>query len=477
MELEAGDAATRSLESGWSSLWWPFVMSLVSGLSTVLGAVLVLLRARLTSAPLSSSHLAFTAGLACSVMVVVSIVQMLLPASFTSPHCIGPLAALSICAVSATVCLVAIRQAPIDRLLALMGLSTAALLQSGGGASLPFTPPLTPLHSLSGSSGAITPVSRPASPSRSSSALSSEKQSGAYDFSLPSFLQRYVVGSGDSGSRAEHTAADGDDCGEVSSSNSSGSGGGSGVSDSSGIVNGSRDDVRLMIGSGVTKTSARSHYVSYPSPPSLRSSVAPPSSLSTLRLGVLTAVILAMHNLPEGLAVFVSSFDDRQAGISMAIALSAHNIPEVSKQTCSGAHAPHMAELLVVPLIAPLIAVCVVLCCAALCCLLRFEQGLIIATPIYASTRSVWQTVCWTAASGVTEPLGALLALTVLRPYLTHRLMQQLLCCVSGIMLTVAAFELFPAGRAYKQPKAMQAGLVTGVIVICLTSAVSAAIW
>ena len=100
-----------------------------------------------------------------------------------------------------------------------------------------------------------------------------------------------------------------------------------------------------------------------------------------------------------------------------------------------------------------------------------------IATPIYAATRSVWLTVWWTAASGVTEPLGALLALTVMRPYLTHRLMQQLLCMVSGIMLCVAAVELFPAGRAYKAPKAMRAGAVIGVLLICTTSALTTALW
>ena len=102
---------------------------------------------------------------------------------------------------------------------------------------------------------------------------------------------------------------------------------------------------------------------------------------------------------------------------------------------------------------------------------------MIIAVPIYASTRSAWQTVWWTAASGLAEPLGALLALTVLHSYLTHRLMQQLLCAVSGVMLTVALVELFPAGRAYKQPRAMQAGMCSGVLFVVATSALTAALW
>ena len=118
------------------------------------------------------------------------------------------------------------------------------------------------------------------------------------------------------------------------------------------------------------------------------------------------------------------------------------------------------------------------LCCAQ-CCIPSVwrVQGLIIATPIYASTRSVWLTVAWTTASGLAEPLGSLLALTVLRAYLTHRLMQQLLCGVAGVMLVVAVMELFPAGRAYKQPRAMQAGLVCGVLLIIGTSTLTAALW
>ena len=340
--------ATPAAVSGAPSLWWPFVLSCVSGLSTVLGAVLVLLRARLTSAPLSSSHLAFTAGLACSVMAVVSVGQMLLPAAFTSPHRIGPLAALSICAVSAALCLAAIRHAPVDRLLALMGMSSTALLTPANAASPPFTPPRTPSHgSPTSASAASAAFSRPSSPTRPSMAAAMKEQSRSSLFGLPTVSQRLAVSNGSDSAGEDDTALEVEgDCETASGGGGGPTGSGDASDGSAGTGDRIKDDVRLVIGGGSYATNALrpSYPPSYPplyqpSPSHsslLRPSVTPPpSSLSTLRLGVLTALLLALHNLPEGLAVFVSSFDDEQAGLSMALALSAHNIPEVNQHTHS----------------------------------------------------------------------------------------------------------------------------------------------
>ena len=44
--------------------------------------------------------------------------------------------------------------------------------------------------------------------------------------------------------------------------------------------------------------------------------------------GVLVALGIAIHNLPEGLAVFLSGLTDIHLGISLAIAIAIHNIPE-----------------------------------------------------------------------------------------------------------------------------------------------------
>ena len=45
-------------------------------------------------------------------------------------------------------------------------------------------------------------------------------------------------------------------------------------------------------------------------------------------LGLFTALALAIHNFPEGLATFMASMQDATLGVSIAVAVAIHNIPE-----------------------------------------------------------------------------------------------------------------------------------------------------
>ena len=54
-----------------------------------------------------------------------------------------------------------------------------------------------------------------------------------------------------------------------------------------------------------------------------------PSDKSKLhRLGIFTAIAIAIHNFPEGLATFVAAVKDPSLGIAIAVAVAIHNIPE-----------------------------------------------------------------------------------------------------------------------------------------------------
>ena len=47
-----------------------------------------------------------------------------------------------------------------------------------------------------------------------------------------------------------------------------------------------------------------------------------------MRMGVLTALAIGIHNFPEGLATFASALSDVRLGIFIAVAIAIHNIPE-----------------------------------------------------------------------------------------------------------------------------------------------------
>lgn len=47
-------------------------------------------------------------------------------------------------------------------------------------------------------------------------------------------------------------------------------------------------------------------------------------------MGILSAIVILLHNIPEGVATFVSAVADPTAGIGVAFAVALHNIPEVT---------------------------------------------------------------------------------------------------------------------------------------------------
>ena len=44
--------------------------------------------------------------------------------------------------------------------------------------------------------------------------------------------------------------------------------------------------------------------------------------------GLLTALAIGIHNVPEGLATFISTLASVKAGAALAVAIAIHNIPE-----------------------------------------------------------------------------------------------------------------------------------------------------
>ena len=71
--------------------------------------------------------------------------------------------------------------------------------------------------------------------------------------------------------------------------------------------------------------------------------------------------------------------------------------------------------------------------------------------------------------SGLTEPLGAILALYLLGPYIDEHTITYTLMFVSGVMISVSWNELIPEARKCNRPTSMYGGICIGAIIMTLT--------
>lgn len=146
-------------------------------------------------------------------------------------------------------------------------------------------------------------------------------------------------------------------------------------------------------------------------------------SAELLRLGFLMAFTMTLHNFPEGFAVAFASFTD--FGPVMAAAIAVHNIPE----------------------------------------------GIIVAAPVYAATSSRMKALVVATLSGLSEPLGALLALMIAKPFklMTGNSLPLVLAFVGGIMSAVCVLELWPEGKKCKEDKHLFLGIFIGSVLMLST--------
>lgn len=138
------------------------------------------------------------------------------------------------------------------------------------------------------------------------------------------------------------------------------------------------------------------------------------------KLGILNMIALMAHNLPEGIATFMSSYNDINLGIKIAIAIMLHNIPE----------------------------------------------GISIAIPIYYATKSRGKALKLTLISSLAEPLGAILCYFFLKNYINDVSIAIILTLVAGIMITLAIHELLPEAKKYNEEKYLTIGIISGVILM-----------
>ena len=141
------------------------------------------------------------------------------------------------------------------------------------------------------------------------------------------------------------------------------------------------------------------------------------------RVGLVSTIALMIHNFPEGIATFVSSYQDTRLGLSVTFAIALHNILE----------------------------------------------GIAIAMPIYFATKSRFKAIKYSFLSGMAEPLGALIAFLCLKPFINELILGIIFAVVCGIMLYISFAELIPSSRKYGYTRISLASIFLGICIMPIT--------
>ena len=141
-----------------------------------------------------------------------------------------------------------------------------------------------------------------------------------------------------------------------------------------------------------------------------------------MRTGILTALVVGIHNFPEGMATFMASMDSPEIGIAIAVAIAIHNIPE----------------------------------------------GIAVSVPVYFATQSRKKAFWYSFLSGLAEPVGALAGYFILLPFMSPLMMNCIFAVVAGIMVFISLDELLPAAEEYGEHHISIYGLLFGMAVMAI---------
>lgn len=144
-----------------------------------------------------------------------------------------------------------------------------------------------------------------------------------------------------------------------------------------------------------------------------------------VRMGLLSALAIGLHNLPEGIATYVGAIKDSSVGFSLAVGIGLHNIPE----------------------------------------------GIAVASTIYFATGSQWKGMLWCTISALAEPFGGFLAWALIGDGMNPVSEGILFGVVCGIMVCISVKELLPTAYrlAKDQTHLITLGTLGGMFIMVLS--------
>ncbi|MCU0605975.1 MAG: ZIP family metal transporter [Candidatus Edwardsbacteria bacterium] len=137
---------------------------------------------------------------------------------------------------------------------------------------------------------------------------------------------------------------------------------------------------------------------------------------SMVNTGLLIAAGITLHNIPEGIAVGAGYLHTPALGVFVALAVAAHNFPE----------------------------------------------GIAVAVPVFMGGASKRKAVALAFLSGLAEPVGATLAVLLLRPF--QGIVPTALSFAGGVMIFITLDELVPFAHKHGHEHFTPLGIIAGVV-------------
>ena len=103
----------------------------------------------------------------------------------------------------------------------------------------------------------------------------------------------------------------------------------------------------------------------------------------------------------------------------------------------------------------------------------NLPEGISIAVPIYYATNNKKKAIKATLISGLSEPLGAILAYVFLKRFVSELMISIVLIVVAGLMITLSIQEMLPKALKYKEIKFIYLGLFCGTILVIINVLIS----
>lgn len=123
------------------------------------------------------------------------------------------------------------------------------------------------------------------------------------------------------------------------------------------------------------------------------------------KLGIITMLVIMMHNIPEGIVTYITTTKNINLGIILTTAIALHNIPE----------------------------------------------GISISIPIYYSTNSKLKAFIYTLISGLSEPIGAIIAYLFLSRFVNDSMLGIIYSVIAGMMVNISINELYKESINYNK--------------------------